>query len=222
MRHYFGSLISTGWHAWQLAMSSLLRCHIALLLWKKKLAKEHKAARLNKREDRETLTTRLCRCYTNVNISFHLQASENHIIKYLLAPWIFLYVLVLTQSLLVSVRHNKAGKLQRASSLSGAAYRQLTGQKSQSVLTNAHHLTASLDVCYACKIRVRDGKKVVCRRKLTQTVKSYSETQSKYKTVTPCMWAFVLDFFSICYPQWVTDKGLLLAFWQIEAIQKVN
>lgn len=119
---------------------------------KKKLAKESKAARLNKREDRETLTTRLCRCYTNVNISFHLQSSENHIIKYLLAPWIFLYVLVLTQSLLVSVRHNKAGKLQRASSLSGAAYRQLTGQKSQSVLTNAHHLTASLDVCYACKI----------------------------------------------------------------------
>lgn len=58
----------------------------------------------------------------------------------------------LTQSLLVSVRLNKAGKLRRASGLSGAAYRHLMGQKSQSVLTNAHHCTASLVVPQASEM----------------------------------------------------------------------
>lgn len=38
----------------------------------------------------KTLTTGLCRCYTNVNISFLIQSRENPIIKYLLGTGMFL------------------------------------------------------------------------------------------------------------------------------------
>lgn len=140
----------------------------------------HEEKERERQRERETLTTRLCRCYTNVNIGFHPQSSKNHIIKYLLLPWIFLCVSVLTQSLLVSVRLNKAGKLCRAIALSGAAYRHLMGQKSQSVLTIARRCTASLVLPQASEMG-GSGKLLVCRGKLEQTVSPTLKLSPKWK-----------------------------------------
>lgn len=64
----------------------------------------------------KTLTIRLRRCYTNVNIGFLLQSSENPIIKYLPETGMFL-----SPVRFLSVSDiNKGGQLQRASSVSGA------------------------------------------------------------------------------------------------------
>lgn len=95
---------------------------------------------------------------------------------------------VLTQSLLVSVRVNKAGKLRRASGLSGAAYRHLMGQRSQSVLTNAHYCTASLILSQTFEMEGR-GMPLVFRGKLKQIVSPTRETESEESSekVTPCM-----------------------------------